>query len=319
MTEEQFIQKNSSTWKDLEAFYQKVNKKGIKVLEPKEVQQFLYVFRVASHHLAYARTHYSNSNLSVYLNSLVGKAQTQLYAVNKLSSGSFLRYITYGFSKSLKDNRYFVLSSFGLFFLGFLVALVMTYINEGNAGFFMPQDFIESIKAGKMGGGEWNYPIMSGYIMVNNITVSLKAFVYGITLGLGTFYVLFTNGAMLGALSALVYMYGNPTLYWSLILPHGIFELTAIFISGAAGLIIAYKFLLPGEYTRKHSLIQGAKEAIGLMGGVVVMLIVAGIIEGFFTPLKITSSSKLIFAAVTGGILFVYILIPYFKKKQAYR
>jgi ZIP family zinc transporter len=66
----------------------------------------------------------------------------------------------------------------------------------------------------------------------------LKAFVYGITLGLGTVYVLFFNGAVLGSLTGLIYTYNDPANYWSLILPHGIIELTAVFIAGAAGLMV---------------------------------------------------------------------------------
>jgi uncharacterized membrane protein SpoIIM required for sporulation len=152
--------------------------------------------------------------------------------------------------------------------------------------------------------------------MFNNISVSLRAFVFGITLGLGTIYVLFMNGALLGALTALMYMYGSPKHYWSLILPHGVIELTAIFISGAAGLIIAKSILLPGEFTRKHSLIKGAKKAVSLVMGVVLMLVVAGIIEGFFTPLAISENVKLAFAAVTAIILAIYFTVPYLIKMK---
>lgn len=316
MTEEQFIQINSSTWQELESFFSRINKKGIKSLPSSEVRKFLHIFRLSSHHLAYARTHYPKSNLTIYLNSLVGKSHSHVYAVKKISPGSFFRYIYFDFPKLLKENRLFILSSFGFFILGCLISMVMVLVNVNNAGFFLPPEVTANIQAGKMGSGEWNYPLMSSTIMVNNISVSLRAFVFGITLGLGTIYVLFQNGALLGALTALVYMYGDPTGYWSLILPHGVIELTAIFISGAAGLIIAKSILLPGEYSRKHSLISGAKKAVSLIMGVVVMLVIAGIIEGFFTPLDIPAASKLIFAAVTGVILIVYCAIPYVVKSN---
>jgi uncharacterized membrane protein SpoIIM required for sporulation len=91
-----------------------------------------------------------------------------------------------------------------------------------------------------------------------------------------------------------------------LILPHGIIELTAIFISGAAGLIIAKHLLLPGQYSRKDSLIAGTKQAVSLLAGVVILLIIAGLIEGFFTPLNISPISKLSFAALTAILLAAY-------------
>lgn len=311
MTEEQFIQLNSGTWKELERLFSKINKKGIKSLPSSEVKKFLHIFRLSSHHLAYARTHYPKSNLAVYLNALVGKSHNHVYAVKKIAPNQLMRYLFYGFPKLLKEYSLYILSSFGFFALGGIIAMLLVYISKDNASFFLPQQLIDSISSGKMGGGQWNYPLMSSLIMVNNISVALRAFVFGITLGLGTIYVLFQNGALLGALTTLVYMYGDPVNYWSLILPHGVIELTAIFIAGAAGLIIGKSILLPEEYSRKDSLINGTKKAVSLIMGVAVMLIIAGIIEGFFTPLDIPAVSKLIFAAVTGVILIGYFAIPY--------
>lgn len=315
MKEEQFIQINSSLWKELEEFSQLVNKKGIKALPSKDIKRFLHIFRQCSHHLAYARTHYPKSSIVDYLNSLAGRCHNHVYAVKRISSGKFFKYMFRGFPELLKEYKWFVIASFSFFFIGLLLSLLLVLYNSNNASIFLPGNMIEGVKSGKSGGGQWNYPLMSSYIMYNNISVSLRAFVFGITLGLGTMYVLFFNGAILGSLTGLVYLYGDPINYWSLILPHGVIELTAIFISGAAGLIIAKSLLLPGEYKRSHSLINGAKKSVSLIIGVVLMLVIAGIIEGFFTPLNISEWTKLGFAAVTALILITYFSIPYLIKK----
>lgn len=314
MKEEQFIKVNSDTWKELENFSVRINKKGIKALSSMEVKQFLHIFRKCSHHLAYARTHYPKSNIVIYLNSLLGKCQSYIYAVKKGSFRQFIKYIGYDFPEFLKENRIYILISFGFFAFGLILSLMLVLINTDYANIFLPQSTVMGVKSGHTGGGQWNYPLMSSTIMINNITVSLKAFVFGITLGLGTIYVLFYNGAVLGSLTALIYLYGKPLNYWSLILPHGVFELTAIFISGAAGLIIAKSILIPGEYTRKNSLIAGAKKSVSMILGVIVMLVIAGIIEGFFTPLNISPVSKLVFAGCTFIILTVYFSVPYLVK-----
>ena len=315
MKEEQFIKINSDTWRELETFSTIINKKGVKSLSSKDVNKFLHIFRQSSHHLAYARTHYPKSSVVSYLNSLVSKCHSHVYAVKKISPSILFKYITYDFPRLLKEYRWFIITSFLVFAIGVILSMILVLINVDNASIFLPENLITAVKSGKLGGGQWNYPLMSSLIMVNNISVSLKAFVMGITLGIGTVYVLFFNGAMLGALTALIYTYGNPMKYWSLILPHGIIELTAIFISGAAGLIIAKSILLPGEHSRKHSLIKGAKQSISLVIGVIFMLIIAGIIEGFFTPLNISEVSKLIFAAISAVVLIIYFSIPYIKKK----
>lgn len=316
MKVEQFIKVNSDIWKELENFSKAVNKKSIKALSSQDIKKFLKVFRITSHNLAYARTHYPNSSVETYLNSLVGKCHSHVYAVRKVPLGTVIKYITYDFPKLLKEYKWYVLTSFGFFALGLIISLLLVLYNPDNAIMFLPAQMTESVRSGKAGGGgQWNYPLMSSYIMTNNILVSLKAFVFGITLGLGTIYVLFTNGALLGALTGLIYLYGNPINYWSLILPHGFIELTAIFISGVAGLIIAKYIIIPGELSRKHSLIQGGKKAVSLLAGVIFMLVIAGIIEGFFTPLNISAVSKLIFAALTAIILAGYFAIPYFIKR----
>lgn len=316
MKEEQFIYNNSKLWKELESLSNVVNKKGIKSLSSKDVKRFLHLFRQSSHHLAYARTHYPKSSVVEYLNSLVGRCHNHIYAVKKVPSREFFKYISYGFPKLLKEYKWSIITSFSFFAIGLLLSLLLVLYNPDNAGLFLPANMAENIKGGKSGGGAWNYPLMSSYIMYNNISVSLKAIVFGITLGIGTIYVLFINGTVLGALTGIVYLYGDPVNYWSLILPHGIIELTAIFISGAAGLIIAKSILLPGEYTRGHSLIDGAKKAVSLIMGIIIMLVIAGIIEGFFTPLKISEASKLLFAALTGVVLTLYFAIPYLKQRK---
>ncbi|MBU3144268.1 stage II sporulation protein M [Clostridium sp. CF012] len=316
MKEEQFIKLNSDTWRELETLSTIINKKGLKILPSKDVKKFLSIFRQSSHHLAYARTHYPSSSVVSYLNSLINKCHSHVYPVKKIPPGILLKYIARDFPRLLKEYRWFIICSFSFFAVGFLLSMLLVLVNVDNASMFLPENLIATIKSGKSGGGQWNYPLMSSYIMVNNISVSLKAFVMGISLGIGTIYVLFFNGALLGALTALVYTYGNPMNYWSLILPHGIIELTAIFISGAAGLIIAKSILLPGDYSRRHSLIKGAKESISLIIGVIFMLVIAGIIEGFFTPLNISEISKLIFAAISGVLLILYFSIPYLIKNN---
>ena len=317
MKEEQFITKYSGVWKELEELSSSINKTGIKSLKSSEVKRFLLLFRQSSHNLAYSRTHYPGSRLTAYLNSLISRCHSNVYAVRKASPDSIMSYFFNEFPRLLKECRAYILLSFGIFIFGALLGVLMTFSNPENARFFLPPDIIEGMKNDLSSQGNWNHPLMSSYIITNNIGVSLRAFALGITLGLGTIYVLFYNGALLGALTALVYIYNNsPTRYWSLILPHGVIELAAIYISGAAGLIIAKSLLVPGDHTRWHSLIKGSKSAVSLVMGIALMLIIAGIIEGFFTPLDINPWAKLLFAAATALALGLYLYIPYRKKKN---
>jgi len=314
LKEIQFTQNNSSSWEELKQLTDLLDKRGVSKLQPKQLRRFLYLFRKASHDLAYSRTHFAGSDVITYLNSLVGRAHNHIYAVKKNNLSGVLGYFTIGFSKQVKLFRRYIFAAVLIFLLGFILSLALVTANHLNASYFLPENMIQSIDWEMGNHNSWDYPLMSSVIMVNNISVALKAFVFGITLGIGTIYVLFYNGALLGALTGLVYHFGNPVRYWSLILPHGIIELSAIFISGGAGFILARSILIPREYTRRHSIIKGAKEAVSLVLGIILMLAVAGLIEGFFTPLDISPNIKLIFATATAVVGLLYFSIPYFKK-----
>jgi uncharacterized membrane protein SpoIIM required for sporulation len=145
--------------------------------------------------------------------------------------------------------------------------------------------------------------------MVNNIYVSALAFALGITFGLGTVYMLAMNGFLLGALASLFAGYGKSLFFWSLILPHGILELTAIFIAGGAGLRIGYSLIRPGAFRRKDALITAARSSLSLMGLVVLLLIAAALIEGYFTPLPIAAEIKLGVALLTAVPLVWYLRV----------
>lgn len=315
MKKETFVNIHKPDWDSLNSLTVKIEKKGFKSLSSSEIKDFLHLFRLTSHNLSHAKTHYGQCDLTSYLNGLVGRSHNYIYSVKRFSLKEIWNYFSFGFPNLLRKNKVLILISTLVFFFGFLASLLLVLEDSSWAGLFLPESFIQSASS-ELGAQNWNSALMSSQIMLNNISVSFKAFVFGLTLGIGTFYVLFMNGTLLGALTALVYMNNNPIHYWSLILPHGVIELTAIFISGGAGFIVAKSFILPGDFKRKDSLIKGSLEGISLFGGVVIMLIIAGLIEGFYTPLSISANSKLIFAALTALLLILYFSLPYWNRRK---
>ena len=150
---------------------------------------------------------------------------------------------------------------------------------------------------------------MSAAIMTNNIRVAAMAMGFGILAGVGTAYILFYNGLIVGALfaqTALVAGGRNIMYFWALILPHGVLELIAVFLAGSVGLLIGRGLLMPGDMTRKDALVKNARAAIALVPGLVILLIIAGLIEGFFTPMDVPPYIKLGFAGLTlvGFVLY---------------
>jgi len=297
MTETQFIAENEVKWKQLEAFNQTLQRKGIRSLSQIEIRAFAEVFRVAGYHLAYAKTHFPSGNSLPYLTHIVGVAHNYYYVRERGSLLAVKNYFLHRFPSASRQAWWYVVLATTIFMAGTLFAYVYVATDISRFNQIFPWEFV----GGDMGDGEvvWDYPLMSAVIMTNNIRVAIMAFAFGITAGIFTVWILFYNGMILGALAAFIAMTGSPQdvlIFWSLILPHGVPELAAIFISGACGLMIGRAMLIPGQYTRRDAVIKSARQAVELVPGIVFMLIIAGLIEGFFTPMGVPPYFKLGFS-----------------------
>ena len=307
MTEQQFIAQNEERWKQLEAFNKTLKRKGgTRTLSRIEIRAFAETFRAAGYHLAYAKTHFPTGTCLPYLTHIVGVAHNYYYVRERGSVSAVKDYFTHHFPAASRQAKYYVLLSAALFFMGMIFAFIYVAVDISRFEQIFPWEFAGGELEGEV---IWDYPLMSAIIMTNNIRVSLMALAFGITAGIGTAWILFYNGMIIGALAAYVAAAGGPRdtlIFWSLILPHGIPEMAAIFISGACGLMIGKSLLSPGTFTRRHALIKSAREASLLVPGIVVLLILAALIEGFLTPLGVPPSFKLGFSFLAFVGLMLY-------------
>jgi uncharacterized membrane protein SpoIIM required for sporulation len=152
-------------------------------------------------------------------------------------------------------------------------------------------------------------PLASSAIMTNNLSVSFAAFAGGILGGIGTVYMMIFNGVLIGVVGVACYRAGLSVSLWSFIAPHGALELPAIFIAGGAGLLLARGLLAPGFLSRRDSLTEAAAVAVRLLLGVVPMLIIAGLIEGFISPTDLPADLKFALGASVFVLLAAYTLL----------
>ena len=144
--------------------------------------------------------------------------------------------------------------------------------------------------------------------MTNNIQVTIYSFALGATLGIGTLISLAYFGANTGSVLALTYRAGFGKDLVTFMVAHGVVELSCIFIAGGAGLLIGSAMIMPGNLTRADALRTRGMEAVRLMVGVALLLVVAGTIEGFISPAPIDPRIKYSIAALTGLALYSYLL-----------
>lgn len=304
MTEQQFINQNAQIWKEAENSARLIEKKGYKT--KKQVDEFLNLYSYISENLSYARTYYTDSDTCIYLNDLTLKIHNLIYIKEKVQKHNILNFFLKDFRNSIHKNSLLIFIAFLIVVLGCVISYCLTINDYNNIYAFLPKKTVNSINVN--GPNYVDSPLESSQIMTNNIQVCFESFVFGITLAIGTIYLLFINGAIIGALLAYVQLNHLSFLkFLSLLAPHGFIELFAIFISGAAGIKIGLAILNPNGYSRMDSVLLKAKESIYLIIGIIFLLIIAGTIEGFVTPSKISPLSKICFGIITLLLLILYV------------
>src|SRR5262245_29064646 len=136
-------------------------------------------------------------------------------------------------------------------------------------------------------------PVVSSLIISNNVQVTLLAFGFGLTAGIGTSLLLIFNGIHLGSVAGWMTLHGKQRALWGWIMPHGGTELLAICLAGAAGYILAGAIVAPGQLRRATALKQVGIAALTIELGCMVMLVIAGLIEGFVSPSAIDYASRI--------------------------
>jgi uncharacterized membrane protein SpoIIM required for sporulation len=152
-------------------------------------------------------------------------------------------------------------------------------------------------------------PAATSAIMTNNITVCFMAFAGGIVFGIGPIWSMFFNGLLLGVVGTACAQHGMAVDLWSFVAPHGSLELPSIILAGAAGLRLGRGVVFPGLYRWRDSIALAGAEATRMVAGVIPLLVIAGSLEGFFSP----SGAPVKLKFIVGGCLFTLLLVWLFR------
>ncbi|MBM7715981.1 stage II sporulation protein M [Siminovitchia sp. FSL H7-0308] len=310
MNAKQFVKNHRDDWKQLERLMAELSKRKPDI-NGAGINQFYKHYQKAANHLSYAQTYFPQEDVTLYLNGLVSKAHNLLYKDQISSVKQMRHFFSTTFIGLLSEQWKFVLAACVLFTLGGLGSFFSVVNDPLNLYSIIPADIAQNVDPDQLGShdGKVLSSMMSASIMTNNIQVAILAFAGGITFGLLTVYVLIYNGILIGALFALFWHSNKTYEFWAYIVPHGMIELTAIFIAGGAGLLMGYKLFVPGSLPRRIHLKIQAKRSVQLLLGTVPLFVIAGLIEGFITPAAISLEAKYFtaFATVIGLIFYIVI------------
>jgi uncharacterized membrane protein SpoIIM required for sporulation len=311
---ENFIEKRKANWRRLEELIDQVRTvRGLRSLSRDEVRELARRYRRAASDLAIARVESRDQQLVSYLNNLVIRAHGMIYRTESKGGRAILDFYLYDFPAIFRQTFRYTLATFLVFTAVVAFSFVATWRNDDFADFaYLPRIAVQKIKDHQSWWDDLNKeaPVGAAGIMTNNLGVSIYVFAMSIFPVVGTVKALLPSALQFGAINALIIKYRMTLLLWSFVAGHGVLEFAAIFIAGGAGLMIGMALLVPGERTRREALVERGAMAVKLMAGCIPLLVVAGCIEAFISPLPVHHAYKFAVSAATAVGLAAYLLKP---------
>jgi uncharacterized membrane protein SpoIIM required for sporulation len=293
MTPLQFEQLYQDVWTELESQLDEVLRGRSKRKDAKPVngERLAELYRRACEHLALARARAYPAYIQDRLDRLTAEAHQVIYQHRGLGFARITRFFAADFPRAVRAHAVYVWIAVAVFVLPTLIIGLLVYhrpeliLSVESAETVAEYEQMYSPDAQSIGrvrtaDTDW---AMFGYYIRHNITVAFQCFAGGLFAGVGSLFYLALNGAHGGAIAGYLTERGLGSIFYSFVVTHASFELTAILLSGAAGLRIGHAVLAPKRQTRVQALVAAARESILIVYGIAVMLLIAAAIEAFWS------------------------------------
>ena len=307
-----WIAKRRPHWDRLAALLSQSDQSGLKQLTRTELQEMALLYRQVAADLSVLRQDPTARTYTGYVNQLLARAHHIIYSGRKTNVFTLFRFLKDEYPAIFQRHIQYVAASLLISLACGLLGVVLTSARPEFMRHFVGPRMIATMERHQM----WTESIVSvapketSRIMTNNLTVSFQTFAGGISFGVITLYSLFVNGMLLGVIGAACHHYGMSVALWSFVAAHGSLELPSIIIAGAAGLRLGHAMLFPGGYRWKDSVAKGGIEATRLVSGIIPLLVIAGCLEGFFSPSHAPVWLKFTVGAVLFALLNLWLFRP---------
>lgn len=312
MREGLFIKKNIEKWKQ---YQYETNS------DPDEMAK---EFTELVNDLGYSKTFYPHSKVTQYLNGLASRIYLGIYRNKKEETSRFWRFWKTELPLTVRRHHKELLYAFLIFTSFAIMAAISAAHDDSFVRGVLGDSYVEmtdeNISRGDPFGVYKDKERLNMFvaIAVNNIKVSFITFVAGFLLSIGTVWLLFKNGVMLGAFQYMFFAKGLGLQSVLVIWIHGTLEISAIIIAGGAGLIVGNGILFPGTLSRIQSLRKATKEGLKLMIGLIPVFIMAAFLEGFIT--RYSTMPRLVSASILlasiSFIIWYFVIYPIKVSKQ---
>lgn len=300
-----FREAREQEWAELDTIVERALSRGLSSLTDEQLERMPMLYRALVSSLEVARKTTMDRALVAYLEALAARAYLAIYASRRAERGVLARFFGLTFPKRVRSMSKELGLSTLIFFLGIAVSfiLVMTdsswyfaFVGADLAGDRVPGATTQTLRDALYERSTDNLDLFASFLFTHNAGIGLMAFALGFAAGVPTALLVFTNGLMLGAFLALYTQHGLllPLLGW--LLPHGIPEMLAIVLCGAAGFHVARAMLWPGERTTRDALVGAGRRSSTVVTGCVLLFAIAGLIEGIFRQTVVDDLARALLA-----------------------
>jgi uncharacterized membrane protein SpoIIM required for sporulation len=314
-----FLRQRRGDWRRLEEILQRVEGSGLRSLDDEQAVEFGRLYRRAASDLNQAQTFVSGETTVRYLNDLVARCYLVIYARTRIDLGGVLRYLVWGYPAVFRRYFGYFLLAVAIFAVSTVFGFLASYYDPGIARPYLLPNDMPMIQPSEEGAPD-DTPAMrvgelsgfSGFLFRHNLSVTLAAFALGITFGVGTAWLMWETGVMTGALMAVFVEAHQFRAFCTGILPHGVLEIPAALIGGAAGFMLAGALVRACPWPRLQELARTGREALWMVGGTVPLLAVAAFLEAVVARAPdryLDSGLKLAVAGVFGTLFVAYLVL----------
>jgi uncharacterized membrane protein SpoIIM required for sporulation len=300
-----FVLAHRPTWDRLEQLVKRRRR-----LTGAEVDELVDLYQRVSTHLSMVRSVSTDSVLIGRLSGLVAGARSAVTSAHAPLWREFTRFWTVSFPVvAYRSWRWWAWTAVAFFFVTTLIAVWVSGNPEVQAAIGTPSEIDELV----------NNDFASYYsenpagsfalqVWVNNSLVAAQCIGYAILLGMPIPYVLFQNAANLGLIAGLMFDAGKGDIFLGLLTPHGLIELTAVFLAAAVGMRLGWSVVSPGNRPRGQVLAEQGRAVVAVAVGLVGVLLVAGLIEALVTPSPLPTFARIAIGVAAEIALLAYII-----------
>jgi uncharacterized membrane protein SpoIIM required for sporulation len=313
-----FRLEREGSWRELEALVVRLEKGGTRALAPVELARLPVLYRAALSSLSVARAISLDRNVVEYLESLSGRAYLAVYGTRRRLREALGDFFVRRFPRAVRAHGWQVAIAAGVMLLGAVTGFALTrsdaerfyaFVDPTYAQGRGPASSTASLREVLYGGKDVARMLktFAMFLFQHNARIGLMAFAVGFAGAVPSALLLFSNGLVLGAFAALYAGRGLGVEFFAWVLPHGVTELTAVTLCGAAGIALGQALLFPGREERLAGLARRGREAGIVALGAVALFFAAALIEGVFRQLVHSVPVRYAVAAGTAGVLFAYL------------